>query len=132
VRLVLLVLGAVLSVLLAACQFRAETRPLPADAAWRGVCGLGVGRDAVLQGAYSAPPVTWATDGSSGARFELLWPWGYQAQFAPRLEVLGEGGTVVAREGDLIIGSCGLPADDARWRVSAGDVRPPTWQPGDG
>jgi hypothetical protein len=57
---------------------------------------------------------------------------GYYARFAPLLELLDERGTVVAREGDLIIGSCSINADDALVRVSAEEVRPPTWQPGDG
>jgi hypothetical protein len=69
---------------------------------------------------------------ASGLQFGLLWPIGYQARFVPGLELVDERGTVVAREGDLIIGSCGPTGDDAPVRVSAEDVRPPTWQPGDG
>jgi hypothetical protein len=86
----------------------------------------------VLHGSVSDLRVTWATDRASGGRFELLWPMGYQARFTPQLELLDERGTAVAREGDLIIGSCGPTGDDAPVRVSAEEVRPPTWQPGDG
>lgn len=104
------------------------TAALPTDPQWSGGCGIGVGLDAILHGAPSDPRVAWATDRSSGARIDLLWPNGYSARFLAGLEILDSTGAVVAREGDLIIGKCmGSPAP-----VDAGEVRPPTWQPGDG
>ena len=67
-------------------------------------------------------------DRSSGATLELVWPNGYSARVQSGLEILDSTGTVVAREGNLIIGTCmGDPP-----RVDAGEVRPPKWQPGDG
>ena len=95
---------------------------------------MGVGLDAALQGAVADPRVTWAIDRSSGSRLNLLWPLGYGARFSPDLEVLDEHGAVVGHEGDLIIGTCAWPgtADGRAFAVAASDVRPPTWQPGDG
>ncbi len=107
--------------------------PLPASLDWDGGCAIGVGRDATLHGSWTYSRVTWATDNWSGTRIEILWPIGYSARFDPTVEVLDASGNVVGREGDLIIGSCTMPPDDpATLRVEAGDVRPPTWQPGDG
>ena len=121
-------------VLVGGCQLLVNTRPLPANPTWHGECGFGVGRDVVLRGSVLDPRVTWANDRAGGVRFELLWPMGYQARFTPNLELLDEQGAVVGREGDLIIGSCSItdPGDGSALRVSAEDVRPPTWQPGDG
>jgi hypothetical protein len=104
------------------------TAALSTDPAWSGGCGIGVGLDAVLHGSPNDARVAWAIDRSSGARSELVWPNGYSARFLSGLEILDSKGTVVARDGDLIIGTCmGDPP-----RVDAGEVRPPTWQPGDG
>jgi hypothetical protein len=62
-----------------------------------------------------------------------VWPVGYEARFSPRLELLDDRGVVVGHDGDLIIGRCLMdPADGAAARVDAGEIRPPTWQPGDG
>jgi hypothetical protein len=106
---------------------------LPANPNWRGACSMGVGLDATLHGAVTDPRVTWAVDRSSGIRLDLLWPFGYGARFSPDLEVLDEHGTVVGHEGDLIIGTCMTnPADGGAFRIDALEVRPPTWQPGDG
>lgn len=123
-----------LAVVLSACELLAPSRPLPGNPAWLGGCSIGVGRKAVLHGSAFDPRVTWATDRAGGFRLELLWPVGYQARFSPNLELLDEQGAVVAREGDLIIGSCSItdPADENALRVSAQDVRPATWQEGDG
>jgi hypothetical protein len=120
---------AVLTVTLAACAgLLPGVANLPSDPKWSGGCGIGVGLDAVLRGASADARVAWAIDRSGGGRIELVWPAGYSARFLPDLQVLDATGTVVAREGDLIIGSCmGNPE-----RVDAGEVRPPTWQPGDG
>jgi hypothetical protein len=117
----------------AGCAPFAAALPLPTDRTWSGAGCLGVGRDAVLHGSASDPRVTWAEDRNVAARIELLWPIGYRARFVPQLELLDERGTVVGHEGDLIIGSCTTdpPGGDAV-RVSAIDVRPPTWQLGDG
>jgi hypothetical protein len=116
----------------AGCRLTAVPRPLPADPAWRGGACLGVGLDAVLHGDGADTRITWATDRASGDRIELLWPLDHRARFSPTLEVLDERGRVVAREGDLLIGGCfDSAAPRVAW-VSADDVRPPDWEPGDG
>ncbi len=88
--------------------------------------------DAVLNGSASDSRVTWATDRSTGVRLDLIWPVGYRARFSPRLEILDQGGAVVGHGGDLIIGGCRDAAAGGAFRVEGSDVRPPTWQPGDG
>jgi hypothetical protein len=109
------------------------TISLPSDPTWRGSCNIGVGREAVLAGSASDPRVTWGIDQFTGARLDLLWPVGYTARFGPGLEVVDDRGVVVARAGDLIIGSClSRPQDAGAIRIEATDIRPPTWQPGDG
>jgi hypothetical protein len=106
---------------------------LPVDAMWLGGCPIGVGRNAILHGSQVDTNVTWATDVRSGRRFELLWPAGYRAGFNPKLELRNRQGRVVGHEGDLIIGSCTMrPSDRVIWRVEESDVRPPTWEAGDG
>jgi hypothetical protein len=119
----------VLIVALSACAGLVPgTVSLPTDPKWPGGCGIGVGLDAILHGAPDDDRVAWAIDRSSGGRIDLVWPAGYSARFLPDLQVLDASGTVVAHEGDLVIGKCmGDPAP-----VDAGEVRPPTWQPGDG
>src|SRR5689334_22294136 len=94
--------------------------------------GFGVERDATLHGSPHDPHVVWATDRTSGVRFELVWPWGYRAIFDPQLELFDGVGRVVAHEGDLLIGSCPNYGGSGPDSVDANDVRPPTWQPGDG
>lgn len=119
----------VLTLALAGCAgLLPGSASLPTDANWPGGCGIGVGLDAVLRGDAGDARVAWAIDRSSGGRIDLVWPAGYSARFLPDLQVLDASGTIVARDGDLVIGKCmGDPAP-----VDAGEVRPPTWQPGDG
>lgn len=106
---------------------------LPASFDWRGGCPVGVGRDATLHGSAADPRVTWATDNGSGTRFELLWPFGYRARFDPSLELVDSYGAAVGHEGDQIVGSClSQPGDGGAVRVDASEIRPATWQPGDG
>jgi hypothetical protein len=118
--------------MLGACTLARPTN-LPSSPDWHGGCNIGVGQDATLHGAASDARATWPTDNFGGDRIELLWPIGYSARFSPHLEVLDDHGAVVAHEGDLIIGSClRQPKDGGSIRVDAEEVRPPTWQPGDG
>jgi len=99
------------------------SRALPANPDWRGLCFIGVGRDAVLHGSPDDARLTWATDRTTGERLELLWPVGYAVTFDPALTVLNEQGKAVAHEGDLVIGSCiDDPADHGAVRVSGDDV----------
>jgi hypothetical protein len=66
--------------------------------------GIGL-EGATLVGSISDPRVTWLRS-SNGSRIDLVWPPGYSARFAPRLEVLNESGLVVFREGDQVEGGC--------------------------
>jgi hypothetical protein len=68
-----------------------------------GCAGIGLS-DAVLHGDAQDPKVAWLSLGSS--RIDVLWPAGFRARFNPRLEVLDEAGTVIARERDPVWGGC--------------------------
>jgi hypothetical protein len=106
---------------------------LRTDATRQGSCSIGVGRDATIHGSVSDPRLAWAIDNSSGRRVELIWPVGYSARFSPQLVVVDRGAKVVAHEGDLIIGSClNRPEDADAIQIDPAEIRPPTWQPGDG
>jgi len=109
------------------------TPSLRTDPTRQGSCSVGVGRDAIIHGSASDAYIAWAIDRSSGVRAELIWPSGYTARFSPQLVILDRSGKVVAHEGDLIIGSCLTdPGDGDAIQVDPADIRPPTWQPGDG
>ena len=102
---------------------------------WDGLCHMGVGVDLILRGSASDPARAWGVDGPTGQRTELAWPDGYVAQFRPSLQIVDSTGTVVAHEGDRIIGTC-VPMSqqslqEPLW-IGPSDVRPSTWQPGDG
>jgi len=58
---------------------------------------LWVGLDATLRGDPDDPDVAWLA--YPGGRVEVVWPPGYRARFAPRLEILDPRGRVVLREG---------------------------------
>lgn len=126
-------LATVVVAVAAACGPVAVPRPLPADPAWQGQCGIGVGRQLILRGSPADPRLTWATDSESRERYEILWPVGHQARFGPSLEVLDADGMVVGRDGDQIIGSCSrdLVGRDVLL-VDGNEIRGPDWQPGDG
>jgi hypothetical protein len=97
------------SIVLAAIVVVAGCGPtvnLPIDPLGRTFCGRGVGLDAVLHGSPADPRVAWAVDRQTGSRFELIWPPGYHATFAPQLAISDATGRVVGREGDLITGGC--------------------------
>jgi hypothetical protein len=71
----------------------------------------GVGISALLHGDAHDPALTWVEDTTTHTRRDVVWPVGYRARFAPRLEVLDASGTVVLREGDLITSVCGITTD---------------------
>ncbi|HJP87449.1 MAG TPA: hypothetical protein VJ850_00215 [Candidatus Limnocylindrales bacterium] len=73
---------------------------------WDGFCAMGVGVDLTLHGSAADPRRAWGVDASTGHRSELVWPDGYVARFDPALEVLDATGAVIAREGDLLVGTC--------------------------
>jgi hypothetical protein len=93
---------------------------------------VGVGRDATIHGSAADSRLAWAIDNGSGERVELVWPSGYTARFSPDLVILDRDGDVVAREGDLIVGSCLNDEDEpGAIQVDPADIRPPGWQPAD-
>lgn len=91
---------------LAACASTTNAVALPTDPAWHGGGCRGTGTDAVIHGSATDPRVTWVTATDGTHRMEIVWPVGYSARFSPSLEVLDQHGTVVAREGDHLIGWC--------------------------
>jgi hypothetical protein len=85
-------------------------RPLPHQAPFfvppgAVVACAGVGLQAVLRGNPNDPRVAWLIN-PDGSRFDVVWPAGYRARFAPRLEVLDAAGNVVIRDGDPVSGGC--------------------------
>lgn len=81
-------------------EFALPTVPSAVSSACRGV-----GLRATLHGDPSDPRIAWVVyDG--GGRRDVIWPTGYRARFAPRLEVLDTDGRVVLGEGDRIEGAC--------------------------
>jgi hypothetical protein len=79
-----------------------------------GLCA-GVGLDAVLHGDPRYPDIAWLENRIHPGphRIDVVWPVGYRARFAPKLEVVDATGTVVLREGDVVTGACGV-LDDGR------------------
>jgi hypothetical protein len=75
--------------------------PSGAVAACAGVGLVG----ATLRGDPHDPRVVWLDLGPNGTR-GLVFPLGFTARFAPRLEVLDTSGQVRFREGDAITGAC--------------------------
>ena len=118
--------------LIAGCGF-IGSYSLRTDPTREGSCGIGVGRDATLHGSAADPELAWAIDNMSSSRVKLIWPAGYTARFGPQLAVLDRAGNVVAREGDLIIGSClTRPEDGDAIQVDPAEIRPPGGSPATG
>jgi hypothetical protein len=90
-----------IAALVAGC---AMNRPLPTVASDNGGC-RDVGLDATLTGDPSDPRLAWLV-AEQGQRIEIVWPPGYTARFAPRVEVLDAKGLVVFRDGDSVRGGC--------------------------
>lgn len=81
---------------------------LPTLASDTGGC-RGIGLAATIAGSPSDARVAWLS--VDGQRRDVVWPTGFSARFAPRLEILDAFGTVVFREGDQIDGACTGPGD---------------------
>jgi hypothetical protein len=78
-------------------------------------CG-GVGLDTILRGDPADPRLVWLENqmpGYVGVRIEAVWPPGYRVRFVPGAEVLDGSGAIVLREGDRVLGACGVGADGA-------------------
>jgi hypothetical protein len=80
-----------------------SVRPLP-EAANPDVC-RGVATDANLAGGLFDPRVAWLKF-PLGKEVPLVWPRGWEARFAPDLEVVSREGHVVLRAGDQVTGVC--------------------------
>ena len=80
--------------------------PLPTfAAASTGACRL-ARREGALQGSPWDERVAWV--GTSAVR----WPFGFTARFVPDLELVSPNGAVIAREGDAMLLTGGLTAED--------------------
>lgn len=80
------------------------SQPLPTVEEFNGNC-RGVGFDGHITGDPFDPQLAWLV-GDGGDRRDVIWPPGYTARFAPRLEVLDEKGNVAFRDGDAVGGGC--------------------------
>jgi len=79
--------------------------PLDVPSGAAAVCA-GMAINAVVRGDAADLRVAWLVDVDLGSRIDVVWPSGYRARFAPRLEVLDGAGTVVLRDGDHVTGGC--------------------------
>ena len=100
-------LGITIALLVIAC---AAPHPLPTVESFNGAC-RGVGLDGHITGDPSDPRLAWVVADHGGDRIDIIWPPGYAARFAPRLEVLDENGTVAHRDGDAVSGGCTTGSD---------------------
>jgi len=69
--------------------------------------GVGFVGEFRLHGSAADPQLAWMTR-PDGTRQDLVWQVGYSARFTPQLEVLDQHGTVIASEGTLVTGGCGM------------------------
>lgn len=79
------------------------------------LCG-GVGLDAVLRGDSADPRLVWLENripGTTVKRIEAVWPAGYRVRFTPKAEVLDAFDRVMLRDGDAVLGACGVGPDGA-------------------
>lgn len=94
-----------------------STRPLGSGERWlrtippTGLCAGGGATVVIrLHGSAADPMVVWMSF-PDGRTHQLAWPAGTSARFDPDLEVIGPNGSVVAREGDVVTGSCTIAPD---------------------
>jgi hypothetical protein len=74
----------------------------------------GVGLEAVLRGSRDDPRVAWLENEMvlpsnvvlGPSTFNVVWPAGYRARFAPKLEILDASGIVVLQDGSNVGGAC--------------------------
>jgi len=104
-------IGIVLPLVATAC---AQTIPLPTVATADGLCRE-IGYDGVLRGDPADPRVVWGEKQTRVnhlvLRKELVWPPGYTARFAPKLEILDATRQVRYVAGNTIPGGCTTGAD---------------------
>ena len=85
-------------------------------------CGMSGFDDSVLHGSPSAADPVWLEAvARPGVKIAVRWPAGFRARFAPKLELLDPGGTVVARDGDVLTLIGTGPGSDGRIEIMAFD-----------
>lgn len=67
--------------------------------------------EGVLGGDPDADRVAWL-ELRNDDRWEVVWPSGYRARFAPRLQILDAGGRVVLEEGATVTSACAVGDPD--------------------
>jgi hypothetical protein len=93
---------------LAPGQYALPTFQATVDGVPVACAGVGYLGEVTIHGSTGDPALTWIKFEPEGRRENLLSPDGYQARFAPALEVLDPSGRVVAREGDRVTGGCAM------------------------
>ena len=85
-------------------------------------CGMSGYDDSVLRGSPSAVDPVWLEAvARPGVKIAIRWPAGFRARFAPKLELIDPGGTVVARDGDVLTLIGTGPGTDGRIEIMAFD-----------
>lgn len=105
-------------------QCAPSQRALPGAPDWDPGDGcIGIGFEATLVGSSSDPRLAWAVQGNRATRIDLAWPSGFEARFAPGLEILDPEGRVIARAGDSLTGGCPAEVDGIEvMKVDATDI----------
>jgi hypothetical protein len=80
----------------------------------------------VIHGSATDPALAWIVF-PDGHRVNLVWPLGFRARFAPKLEVVDASGRVVARDGDLATGGCGMGPNSALIEAAMNTPNPPPY-----
>lgn len=101
-------------------QMGANGLPLEACA------GVAYMNKVVIHGSAEDPALAWIVF-PDGTRVNLVWPLGFRARFVPKLEVLNASGRVVAREGDLATGGCGMGPNSALIDAANDNPSPPPY-----
>jgi hypothetical protein len=101
-------------------QMGANGLPLEACA------GVAFDKRVVIHGAAEDPALAWIVF-PDGTRVNLVWPLGFRARFVPKLEVLDPSGRVVARDGDLATGGCGMGPNSALIEAAMNTPNPPPY-----
>lgn len=84
--------------------------PLPTVFVIEGQPCLFLSFEGVLRGDPEAERIAWLE--LPNDRWEVVWPSGYRARFAPRLQILDQGGRVVIEEGGRVTSACAVGDPD--------------------
>jgi hypothetical protein len=112
---------------LAAGEYALPEIPMGANGLPLGACaGVAFDKRVVIHGAAEDPALAWIVF-PDGTRVNLVWPLGFRARFVPKLEVLNASGRVVARDGDLATGGCGMGPNSALIDAANDNPNPPPY-----